>query len=916
MSNSVLRGGILIWVALLALPAGGLTATQTPDLSFCPGDCDADHQVRINELLLGVRVASGLEPPAECPGLDGDGDGAVEITELIQAVRRALEGCGATPTPVRPTGDAFEPDDTAEEARAIACGELQTHRLSPNGDDNDWLEFTLDRPYSSIRVATASVMTVERELLSGAGTPLTELQYYDIERTCGVDAIPAGTYRVRLTGFAYSDSDGTYTVALICGECGGPNATTTPTYTPTPSPTAVLADQYEPDDSAAQATTVECGSLQRRSFASTDDVDWLRFTLTEPANSVSLTTFGGYVQFALRADGVLLEQTSYGLERSCANGALPPGEYTLELQTSPFQGGFAYDLALVCGTCDALPPSPTATPSPTAIPTLPQPDAFEPDDDAEHAVRIACGEVQTHTLSPGNDSDWLLFTTEAPFTAVTINTTVRQGAYPELRLQTAAGTRLAAGNSFLERRCGENALVPGDYRVRLSRYFYDAGSDYDVELRCMPCDAANATTTPTPTPTRTPTAPRPDAYEPDDTRIGARSVECGIGEHHTLAPASDRDWLRVTLTEPSTRMRVVAYNTYGSTQLTLTNASGAELAQGQYAIERQCGYDALSPGDYFVSVSGFTPSAYDLVIICSACDEANPTATRTPTPTPTAPVPRPDAFEPDNELQSAAPIACGETQLRSLAPGGDADWVRFTLGAAYTNVRLEAAYTDGNVDLYVQDGAGNQISYYANPIEWRCGQDALAAGEYAVRLSGYSYSNQGGLPYVLTLRCTPCALPNPTATPTATASPTATAVEVDAFEPDFLAPPVLACGELQVRSLAPAGDRDRTRLVLAEDSAVLLETRATEGYVNFVLRDSGGVTIGGFSGSRTYLSCEQGGLAAGEYLLELDGYGYTRPEVGYSQSLLCLPCAGIVPTRTPTPTPMPTGTLAPGETPI
>jgi hypothetical protein len=59
----------------------------------CAGDCDADGTTTIDELMLGVGQALGLQSLGECAAHDTDGDGAVAISELIQAVRAALQGC-------------------------------------------------------------------------------------------------------------------------------------------------------------------------------------------------------------------------------------------------------------------------------------------------------------------------------------------------------------------------------------------------------------------------------------------------------------------------------------------------------------------------------------------------------------------------------------------------------------------------------------------------------------------------------------------------------------------------------------------------------------------------------------------------------------------------------------------------------
>lgn len=70
----------------LAVP----TVTPPP---ACPGDCDGNGTVAINELITGVNIALGAAALDTCAAFDGDGDGTVAINELIAAVNAALAGC-------------------------------------------------------------------------------------------------------------------------------------------------------------------------------------------------------------------------------------------------------------------------------------------------------------------------------------------------------------------------------------------------------------------------------------------------------------------------------------------------------------------------------------------------------------------------------------------------------------------------------------------------------------------------------------------------------------------------------------------------------------------------------------------------------------------------------------------------------
>lgn len=78
-----------IVTGVLATLAVATAVAQPP----CPGDCNGDRRVSIDELVTGVALV--LSPGSrDCPAMDGDQDGTVVISELVSAVGVALDGCG------------------------------------------------------------------------------------------------------------------------------------------------------------------------------------------------------------------------------------------------------------------------------------------------------------------------------------------------------------------------------------------------------------------------------------------------------------------------------------------------------------------------------------------------------------------------------------------------------------------------------------------------------------------------------------------------------------------------------------------------------------------------------------------------------------------------------------------------------
>lgn len=77
-------------LSLPALADIGWTLSGAPG---CGGDCDASGAVTIEELIRAIGIALGEVSLDVCPAIDGNGDGAVGIGELVDAVNSALNGC-------------------------------------------------------------------------------------------------------------------------------------------------------------------------------------------------------------------------------------------------------------------------------------------------------------------------------------------------------------------------------------------------------------------------------------------------------------------------------------------------------------------------------------------------------------------------------------------------------------------------------------------------------------------------------------------------------------------------------------------------------------------------------------------------------------------------------------------------------
>lgn len=98
---------------LFAVVTITLVAGLASGLRFCPGDCNDDGVVTVDEIITGVNIALGSTNIESCSPFDSGGDRRVTVDEILQAITIALGGCPAsTPLPSTPTPTAM-PQPTA-----------------------------------------------------------------------------------------------------------------------------------------------------------------------------------------------------------------------------------------------------------------------------------------------------------------------------------------------------------------------------------------------------------------------------------------------------------------------------------------------------------------------------------------------------------------------------------------------------------------------------------------------------------------------------------------------------------------------------------------------------------------------------------------------------------------------------------
>jgi hypothetical protein len=83
----------LLFTTLQNDERGGRDALYPVHEPECPGDCDANRTVAVNELVHAVNIALDSAEIDACSSADRDRDMRIRVDELVTAVRNALAGC-------------------------------------------------------------------------------------------------------------------------------------------------------------------------------------------------------------------------------------------------------------------------------------------------------------------------------------------------------------------------------------------------------------------------------------------------------------------------------------------------------------------------------------------------------------------------------------------------------------------------------------------------------------------------------------------------------------------------------------------------------------------------------------------------------------------------------------------------------
>jgi subtilisin family serine protease len=335
--------GDVDWVKF-TIPAGARVTAATSQLA---GETDT---------ILGLVAPDGTTVLTADD--DGGGGRASRLQYTCQAAgtyfvvvseygNRGGDGLGYTLTvewagepPVPP--DQWEPDNSAAAAREVRSGQAGQHTFHAPGDV-DWVKFTV--PAGARVTAATSQLAGEADTIIGLVAPdgNTVLASDD-------DGAGGGASRLQYT----CQAAGTYFIVVTeYGNRGGAGVGYTLSVEWTAEP-PVPPDQWEQDDSPAQASLIRPRQAQSHTFHVPGDADWVKFSARKGRKTFTTSSLTGETDTVLElyaADGTLLASDDDGAGGRASRLQVRfrrAGTYYLRVRDYNGGGGrsFGYQLAV------------------------------------------------------------------------------------------------------------------------------------------------------------------------------------------------------------------------------------------------------------------------------------------------------------------------------------------------------------------------------------------------------------------------------------------------------------------------------------------------------------------------------------------------------------------------------------------
>lgn len=526
------------------------------------------------------------------------------------------------------------------------------------------------------------------------------------------------------------------------------------------------SDEFEPDNKSSKGTELLMDEAQVHSICPAPDKDWFHFSLDATSDLQLEVTPVDHVSMDLWLYDEALEEREaedvHGESSTFAWKETPPGKYYLAMEAADWEEEVpAYKIVLqqlctvscegkqcgddgcggTCGTCgDSQACNEDGQCSSLCV------DEFEPDDSPEIAHFLEFDVPRTHSICPGDDSDWFTFSLEG-LSNVRVWSTTAVGQSVDMYLFDSQANELDDTSSE-----EGYARIDGDHLTAGTYFVMIESSDEEdqvphyvthLEVLCVPdCDdkecgddgcggvcgsCGDYGTCGTEGSCESTCV---DDHEPDDDYTLANPLTNLAPRNHSLCPAFDNDWFQFSIPYNTGNVHLEISGMVGNTEMWLYDPDGLELDYDDDSgvfdfslIE----YDGLPKGVYWVLVNAEEEDEqvpdYQIFVkvtcapdcegkecgfdgcggTCGSCVSGSVC-----TPQGNCVSSCIDGYEPDGDSLSANLLLEGVPRQHTLCPAGDRDWLAFSL-AKKLEVQILASSKFGGIDLWLYNVTLNKI---------------------------------------------------------------------------------------------------------------------------------------------------------------------------------------------------------------
>lgn len=122
-----------LWIVALLVAFQTNISPGWAQTSACSGDCNADGEVTVDELITMVDIVLDSAPLSACPAGDANGDNQITVDEVLSAVNADLNGCPMVSRATRLTGELTLPPAGQCENCSITIVDFGVIGLTQNG---------------------------------------------------------------------------------------------------------------------------------------------------------------------------------------------------------------------------------------------------------------------------------------------------------------------------------------------------------------------------------------------------------------------------------------------------------------------------------------------------------------------------------------------------------------------------------------------------------------------------------------------------------------------------------------------------------------------------------------------------------------------------------------------------------------